>query len=321
MYGSRCFRLYHEATKYGSAVLVNAGMAVGAGEFKLNNIKNPPSSETESIELNGLQQIEINLLLEGLYQRYGYDFRGYMKGSLTRRILNRMKAERLPTITSLLEKVLHEQGALERLLNDLSIQMTEMYRDPSFFVAFRNQVVPLLRELPKIRIWHAGCATGEEVYSMAILMQEEGLEGKTRIYATDINEKALITAKKGAFPLKKMQHYTKNYLKAGGNKAFSEYYTTDHKFAYFHSSLSENIIFDQHNLVTDGSFNEFHVILCRNVMIYFDKGLQLHVHRLLYNSLAKGGFIGFGSKESILCIPNGVQFEQFNPQERIYRKV
>jgi chemotaxis methyl-accepting protein methylase len=296
-----------------------------AGESKLNKTTIHPSydlfAETEVLEPNELQKIEINLLLEGLYQKYGYDFRGYVRGSLNRRILNRMKAERLPTITALLEKVLHEQGFLERLMNDLSIRMTEMYRDPSFFVAFRNQVVPLLRELPEIRIWHAGCATGEEVYSMAILIQEEGLAEKTRIYATDINEKAIMAAKKGAFPLKKMQQYTKNYLKAGGKKAFSEYYTTDHQFAYFHSILSNNLIFDQHNLVSDSSFNEFHVILCRNVMIYFDKDLQLHVHGLIHDSLADGGFIGLGSKESMLCVPNGMKYEEFNPHERIYRKV
>ena len=300
-------------------------MADRAGESKLNNKTIHPSSdlfiETEAFEPNELQKIEINLLLEGLYQKYGYDFRGYVRGSLNRRILKRMKAERLPTITALLEKVLHEPGFLERLLNDLSIQMTEMYRNPSFFVAFRNEVIPLLRELPEIRIWHAGCATGEEVYSMAILIEEEGLTEKTRIYATDINEKAITAAKKGAFPLKKMQQYTKNYLKAGGKKAFSEYYTTDHQFAYFHSILSNNLIFDQHNLVSDSSFNEFHVILCRNVMIYFDKDLQQHVHGLIYDSLADGGFIGVGSKESLLSLPNGVKYKEFNSHEKIYRKV
>jgi len=289
----------------------------------LNNIK--PSSDfvtsSEAVALNELQEIEINLLLEGLYQNYGYDFRGYVRASLCRRVLNRMKAERLPTITALLEKVLHEQGYLERLLNDLSIRMTEMYRDPAFFAAFRHDVVPVLRELPEIRIWHAGCATGEEVYSMAILMCEEGLADKTTIYATDMNEKALTAAQKGAFPLKKMQQYTKNYLKAGGRKAFSEYYSTDHQFAYFHPILVENLIFAQHNLVTDGSFNEFHVILCRNVMIYFDNDLQQQVHRLMYNSLADGGFIGLGSKESILFMPKGMEYKEFHPHERIYRKV
>jgi chemotaxis methyl-accepting protein methylase len=277
-------------------------------------------TEINPLEPNELQKIEIKLLLEGLYQMYGYDFRSYVRGSIGRRILNRMKAERLPTITALLEKVLHEPGVLERLLNDFSIRMTEMYRDPSFFAAFRNEVVPLLRELPEIRIWHAGCATGEEVYSMAILLQEEGLWEKTRIYATDMNEKALIAAQKGAFPLKKMQQYTKNYLKAGGKMAFSEYYTTDHQFAYFSSSLNENLIFAQHNLVSDSSFNEFHVILCRNVMIYFDNTLQQQVHGLFYDSLADGGFIGLGSKESILSMPKDMKYGEFNSTEKIYRK-
>lgn len=277
-------------------------------------------TETDPVVPTELQEIEITLLLEGVYQMYGYDFRSYVRGSITRRILNRMKAERLPTITALLEKVLHEEGYLERLLNDFSIRMTEMYRDPSFFAAFRKEVVPMLRDLPEIRIWHAGCATGEEVYSMAILMKEEGLGDKTKIYATDMNEKALIAAQKGAFPLKKMQQYTKNYLKAGGSMAFSEYYTTDHQFAYFSPDLNENLTFAQHNLVTDSSFNEFHVILCRNVMIYFDSTLQQKVHRLFYDSLADGGFIGLGSKESILAMPRGMEYEEFNAGEKIYRK-
>ncbi|GHH98761.1 CheR family methyltransferase [Neobacillus kokaensis] len=275
---------------------------------------------SESVPLSELEQIEINLLLEGLYQKYGYDFRGYVRASLSRRVIHRMRAERLPTITSLLEKILHDPAYLERLLNDLSIRMTEMYRDPSFFAAFRSEVVPHLQELPEIRIWHAGCATGEEVYSMAILMMEEGLAAKTKIYATDMNEKALSAAQKGAFPLKKMQQYTKNYLKAGGKKAFSEYYTTDHQFAYFSPIMKDNLTFAQHNLVTDRSFNEFHVILCRNVMIYFDNDLQQKVHRLIYNSLADGGFVGLGSKESILFMPKGLDYKDFNANEKIYRK-
>lgn len=286
----------------------------------MNEATNVMVTDIEPQEPNELQEIEIKLLLEGLYQMYGYDFRSYVRGSIGRRILNRMKAERLPTITALLEKVFHEPGVLERLLNDFSIRMTEMYRDPSFFAAFRNEVVPLLRELPEIRIWHAGCATGEEVYSMAILLQEEDLWEKTRIYATDMNEKALIAAQKGAFPLKKMQQYTKNYLKAGGKKAFSEYYNTDHQFAYFSPSLNEKLTFAQHNLVSDSSFNEFHVILCRNVMIYFDNALQQQVHSLFYDSLADGGFIGLGSKESMLGLPKGMKYAEFNPNEKIYRK-
>lgn len=274
----------------------------------------------ENVVHDELQQIEINLLLEGLYQMYGYDFRGYVRASVHRRILNRMRAEGLPTITSLLEKVLHEPGVLERLLNDLSIRLTEMFRDPSFFAAFRKEVVPVLRNLPEIRIWHAGCATGEEVYSMAILMQEEGLAEKTKIYGTDMNEKAIEAAQRGAFPLKKMRQFTKNYLEAGGTKAFSEYYTTDHRYAYFHPVMSENLMFAQHNLVTDGSFNEFHVILCRNVLIYFDQNLQQHVHQLIFGSLAQGGFLGLGSKETILFVPDSLAYADFVPQEKIYQK-
>ncbi|WP_409347215.1 CheR family methyltransferase [Paenibacillus sp. MBLB4367] len=276
--------------------------------------------DSETLIRDERQDIEINLLLEGLYQMYGYDFRGYVRASLCRRILIRMKAERLPTITALLEKVLHEPGYLDRLLNDLSIRMTEMFRDPGFFVAFRNQVVPVLRELPEIRIWHAGCATGEEVYSMAILMLEEGLAEKTKIYATDMNEKALASAQKGAFPLKQMQLYTKNYLEAGGTRAFSEYYSADHQYAYFRPDLIESLLFAQHNLATDGSFNEFHAVLCRNVLIYFDNELQQRVHRLIYDSLSDGGFLGLGSKESILFVPEGLPYTDCVPHERIYRK-
>ncbi|MCM3570511.1 protein-glutamate O-methyltransferase CheR [Neobacillus mesonae] len=277
-------------------------------------------AETGTLPLSETEKIEISLLLEGLYQKYGYDFRGYVRTSLSRRIIHRMKAEGLPTITALLEKILHDEAYLGRLLNDLSIRMTEMYRDPSFFAAFRHDVVPLLRRLPEIRIWHAGCATGEEAYSMAILMQEEGLAEKTKIYATDMNAKALRAAQKGAFPLKKMQQYTKNYLKAGGKNSFSEYYTTDHQFAYFYPIMKDNLTFAQHNLVTDSSFNEFHVILCRNVMIYFNNDLQQKVHHLIYNSLADGGFVGLGSKESILFMPQGMDYEEFNVNEKIYRK-
>jgi chemotaxis protein methyltransferase CheR len=155
---------------------------------------------------------------------------------------------------------------------------------------------------------------------MAILMHEEGIGEKTRIYGTDMNEKAIAAAKKGAFALKQMQQYTKNYLEAGGSKAFSEYYTTDHQYAYFHPDLSENMMFAQHNLVTDGSFNEFHVILCRNVLIYFEQELQQHVHRLMHNSLSDGGFLGLGSKESILFAPDRVYYEDFIPQAKVYRK-
>ncbi|MDR6554314.1 protein-glutamate O-methyltransferase CheR [Paenibacillus qinlingensis] len=277
-------------------------------------------AELDELPYDELQNIEINLLLEGLFQMYGFDFRHYVRSSLRRRILNRMKLEKLPSITALLEKVLHEPGFVDTLLGDMSIRVTEMFRDPSFFLAFRNQVVPMLRDYPEIRIWHAGCATGEEVYAMAILMQEEGLAEKTKIYATDMNENAIVSAQRGAFPLKQMQMYTKNYLEAGGTKAFSEYYKTDHQYAYFQPLIKENLIFAQHNLVTDGSFNEFHAILCRNVMIYFDHTLQQQVHSLFHGSLVSHGYLCLGKKESIISVPKGVEYDDFMPQERIYCK-
>ncbi|WP_127588576.1 CheR family methyltransferase [Paenibacillus koleovorans] len=285
-----------------------------------------PIVDQELIELDDsstdeLTNMEIDLLLEGLYRWYGFDFRQYVRASLRRRVLNRMRLDRIPTVTALLNLVLHEPGYVDRLLGDFSIKVTEMFRDPSFFRAFRYNVVPQLRHLSEIRIWHAGCATGEEVYSMAILLQEEGLADRTKLYATDMNEKAIEAAKRGAYPLKQMQTFTKNYLDSGGTNSFSEYYTTDHKQAYFDASLREHVMFAQHNLVTDGSFNEFHVILCRNVLIYFDAALQSQVHNLFHGSLSTGGFLGLGSKESILLLHHASVYEEFVPTERIYRKM
>ncbi|MGG1516299.1 protein-glutamate O-methyltransferase CheR [Paenibacillus oryzisoli] len=279
-----------------------------------------PLMEPEEQEVRSVEHIELSLLLEGLYQLCEYDFRQYVRTSLRRRVLNRMKAEGLTTITALLNKVLHDSACLTRLLNDMSIRVTEMFRDPDFFAVFRSKVIPELRAYPEIRIWHAGCATGEEAYSMAIMMLEEGLAEKTRIYATDMNEKALEAARRGAFPLKQMQIYTRNYQESGGTKSFSEYYTTDSQYAYLDEEVKKSLIFAQHNLVTDGSFNEFHVILCRNVLIYFDHELQQHVHRLLYNSLSKRGFLGLGNKESIFNSMDRQLYEEFAPREKIYRK-
>ncbi|WP_246096584.1 CheR family methyltransferase [Paenibacillus sinopodophylli] len=280
------------------------------------------SEDSESIEelsYSELEQIEINLLLDGIYHAYGCDFRNYLRTSIRRRIQHRMNLEGLNTITSLLEKVLHEPGFIDKLQNDFSIKVTEMFRDPSFFAAFRSEIVPLLRGLPEIRIWHAGCATGEEVYSMAILLLEEGLLDKTKIYATDMNEHVIDSAKLGKFPLKRMQAFTKNYLHAGGNKEFSSYYTTDSEHAMFHSDIKKNMTFAQHNLATDRSFNEFHVILCRNVLIYFDPHLQNRVHDLFFESLAPHGFLALGNMESIIST-HKTQYEDINASERIFRK-
>ncbi|MNZ54986.1 Chemotaxis protein methyltransferase Cher2 [compost metagenome] len=280
--------------------------------------KDDDSLQTD-MPLDELEDIEISLLLEGIYRAHGFDFRNYLRSSLRRRILHRKHITGAPTITALLEMVLHEPGFVDKLLGDFSIKVTEMYRDPGFFLAFRREVVPALRQLPEIRIWHAGCATGEEVYSMAILLQEEGLLEKSKIYATDMNDSVIDIAKQGRFPLKRMQAYTKNYLQAGGDKEFSAYYTTDHQYAYFHPYVKENMMFAQHNLAADRSFNEFHVILCRNVLIYFDAILQNRVHELFYDSLSPNGFLCLGSMESLISSYKPV-YADFNCAERIFRK-
>ncbi|MCD7035833.1 protein-glutamate O-methyltransferase CheR [Metabacillus sp. GX 13764] len=276
---------------------------------------------SDDIILDPLEEMETELLLEGIFRVSGFDFREYMRSSIGRRIKNRMKLEQIPTITRMLEKALHEPEFLNQLLNDFSINVTEMFRDPSFFKTFREKAVSVLSKHQNIRIWHAGCSTGEEVFSMAILLKEEGLYDRTTIYATDMNEKVLDQAKLGIFPLSKMQAYTKNYFLAGGEKAFSEYYTTDEKFAYFQPELLKNIIFAQHNLVTDQSFNEFHVIICRNVLIYFTLPLQDQVHELFHTSLAKGGFLGLGSKEALKFTSVAYNYQEFDPEEKLYRKI
>ena len=267
-----------------------------------------------------LAVIEIELLLEAVYRRYGFDFREYARASLKRRLWRRMHAEGLSTVTQLQDRLLHDSACMERLLLDLSISVTAMFRDPSFYVAFREQVVPALRTYPFTRIWCAGCSTGEEVYSLAILLQEEGLYDRTRIYATDINEQVLDTARAGVFPLDRMKQYTQNYIRGGGAREFSEYYVAAYDGARFSRALTENVVFAQHNLVSDRSFNEFNVIVCRNVMIYFDKALQGRVHQLFYDSLDTFGVLALGHKESVAFTPLTDSYEVVDDAERIYRK-
>lgn len=266
-----------------------------------------------------LEELEIDLLLEAIYRLRGFDFRSYLRSSLRRRIRHRMNLEGVSTVSSLQERVLHIDGCMERLLEDFSIKVTEMFRDPAFFLAFRKEVVPMLRMHERLRIWHAGCATGEEVYSMAILLEEEGLLERSTIYATDMSRTAIALTKEGRFPLKRMQAYTKNYLQAGGSREFSAYYATDHAYARFLPSLKNHMVFAQHNLATDGSFNEFQVILCRNVLIYFTTELQSRVHGILHGSLSPGGFLALGSKESLITPQRG-DFEELNSEYRIFRK-
>src|SRR5437868_10308829 len=210
---------------------------------------------------------------------------------------------------------------MERLLLDLSVNVTAMFRDPDFYAALRQHVVPQLRTYPFTRIWNAGCSTGEETYSLAILLREEGLYERTRIYATDINETVLDRARQGVFPLEKMKDYTQNYIRAGGRLPFSDYYVARYDAAQFQRSLLDNVVFAQHNLVSDRSFNEFHLIVCRNVMIYFSKPLQDHVHELFYESLAPLGVLGVGIKESIKFTPHDAEYAELDGRLKLYRKV
>lgn len=268
-----------------------------------------------------LERIEIDLLLEGVYRHYGIDFRGYALGSLKRRLAKRMNDEGVPTLSALQDKVLHDQEAMERLLITLSISVTSMFRDPSFYNSFRTKVVPLLRTYPFIRLWNAGCATGEETFSLAIALEEEGLLDRTRIYATDFNAGVVDRARSGEFPLAKMKSYTENYLASGGKKEFSSYYTADGVTARFSRSLLDNVVFARHNLASDGSFNEFHGILCRNVLIYFGRTLQERVHELFHDSLVNFGVLGLGHKETIRFTPLEHCYEPIDAREKIYRRI
>ncbi|MBA2732156.1 MAG: protein-glutamate O-methyltransferase CheR [Acidobacteria bacterium] len=278
------------------------------------------SAALPQAEHNELEDIEIALLLEGLYRYYGFDFREYSPASLKRRILERMRAEKIETISRYQERILHDEACMERLLLGLSVHVTSMFRDPGFYLTFRQKVVPILKTYPTVRVWHAGCSTGEEIYSMAILLQEEGLYRKSLIYATDISHDVLRKAKEGIFPLAAMKEYTINYMKAGGKREFSDYYTAHYDNVIFHPSLKTNVVFAEHNLATDGSFNEFHVILCRNVMIYFNKTLQERVHNLFYESLSMFGIFGLGNKESLKFTPRETFYEKLDSRDKLYRK-
>ncbi|MBI4515667.1 MAG: protein-glutamate O-methyltransferase CheR [Deltaproteobacteria bacterium] len=273
------------------------------------------------IAKTSVEDIELSLFLEGIFRRYGYDFRDYAPASLQRRIRKCMRDEQLHTVSALQDRVLHDPAAMQRFLHTVSIDVTAMFRDPTFYCAFRQRVVPLLRSQPSLRIWHAGCAAGEEVYSMAILLQEEGLSERSRLYATDMNTLGLDKGKAGIFRLKAMQGYTENYQKAGGKRSFSEYYSARYDHAIFQDSLKQNIVWAEHNLVTDRSFNEFQVILCRNVLIYFNQSLQKRVHKLLYESLALQGILALGSKETLQFTPYADCFESLDDREKIFRKV
>ena len=270
---------------------------------------------------DGLEDLELRLLLEAIYQHYGYDFREYARSSLRRRVWRRIADEGLATVSALQDRVLHDPECLERLLVDLSVSVTAMFRDPSFYRALRDKVVPIMRTYPFIRVWNAGCSTGEETYSLAILLREEGLGERARIYATDINTDVIGRARQGIFPLDKMREYTQNYIRSGGRASFSDYYKVYGESVHFAPQLADNVVFAQHNLVSDGDFNEFHLIVCRNVMIYFDRSLQDKVLDLFHRSLIRLGILALGHKESLRFTRHAEEYEELDVQEKLYRRV
>jgi chemotaxis protein methyltransferase CheR len=269
---------------------------------------------------DALEALEIRLLLDGIYEYYGYDFRDYAPSTLKRRVRESLRREKLANISGLLEKVLHDAECMHRLAGNITITVSTMFRDPDFFAKIGSEVIPWLQTYPFIRIWHAGCGRGEEVYSMAILLHEAGLYDRCRIYATDLNDVALRQAQAGVFPLDKVQEYTRNYIAASNRRSFSEYYTARYGNAIFRPWLKKHMIFSRHNLATDGPFNEFNLILCRNVLIYFNQSLQERVHDMLYNSLTMFGFLGLGWQESLRATAQA-NYEVFSGREKIFRKI
>jgi chemotaxis protein methyltransferase CheR len=275
----------------------------------------PPLDVAQNVE-----DLEIQLLLDGILHRYGYDFRHYAPASLRRRIRSIVEKEAVPSISALQERILREPATMARFITSLSVPVTAMFRDPSFYRALRSEVLPMLRTYPFVRIWHAGCSTGEEVYSLAIVLMEENLYDRCRIYATDLSDAMLQRATKGIYDLSRMRDYTHNYQLFGGQQDFSSYYTADHERVIFSPRLRKNIVFSQHNLVSDGPFNEFNLILCRNVMIYFDRTLRDQVLRLLDASLCRFGVMGIGRKETLEFSSITTRYSELPSRTRLFRK-
>jgi len=278
------------------------------------------SIDKRKMRIEEIKNIEIDLLLEAVYLKYGYDFRSYARASIKRRIEATLSSFGLNNLSDLQRFILYDENAFNKLLLNLSINVTEMFRDPDFYRVVRQKVIPLLKTYPFIKIWHAGCSTGEEVYSLAILLREEGLTGKFQIYATDFNELVLKKAKQGIFPLERIKEYTINYQKAGGLESFADYYNAHYDHAKIDESLKKNIVFADHNLATDGAFGEMNLIMCRNVLIYFNRDLQNRAFGLFYDSLSHFGFLCLGTKEDLNFTQYTSKFEVIAPKEKIYRK-
>lgn len=274
----------------------------------------------ETIDNQDAIASQIGLLLEAIYEQYGYDFRGYSQAHIRRRIRNRMLLSGMKDVAQLHDRVKRDKAFTALLLQDFSITVTEMFRDPEFYKVLREQVVPVLRTYPFIRIWHAGCSTGEEAYSMAILLTEEGLYDRTTIYATDFNEQALRKAREGVFPNEAMKEYTTNYQLAGGQESFAAYYSSHYGMAMMDQSLRKNIVWSNHNLATDSVFAEVQLVLCRNVLIYFDHDLQNRVQKLFFDSLVKGGTLCLGSRESLRFTDFSEAYSDIDKKNRVFKK-
>lgn len=265
--------------------------------------------------------IELRLLVEAIYQRYHHDFRGYSVASLKRRLLQARENFHCESFSALQERVLHDPVMLPKLLSYLTVQVSEMFRDPSFFKTLREEVMPHLRTYPSLKVWVAGCSAGEELYSLAILFREEGLEARTIFYATDINPEALRKAEAGVYALDRLSQFTANHRQAGGKSSLSEYYTAAYGNAIFDKSLRRHAVFSDHSLASDAVFSEAHLICCRNVLIYFDRELQDRAVGLFKDSLVRRGFLGLGSKESLHFSTHSRSFTEFVRHERIYQKL
>lgn len=270
---------------------------------------------------HSLEDIEIHLLLEGIALHYGYDFRDYAQGPLRRNIVMSMALEGVPTISRYQERLLHDPDSLERFLNAVGVNVTSMFREADSLLYLRQEIVPWLRTFPSARIWVAGCATGEEVISLAIVLHETGILHRTRIYATDMNERSLTIARTRSYPLENVRSCEPDYLRAGGIASLSDYYTAYGDMVRFDHSLLANVTWARHNLTTDESFNEFHTILCTNVLSHFSAPLQERVHRLLYESLASSGFLILGRLESMVHWRMRNRFTREQDRGGIYRKV
>ena len=278
--------------------------------------------ERRGTEMNPyrIEDIEVDLLLETIFQQYGHDFRNYGRASIKRRVKHCMISSGCKTVSEMIPRLLHEKAFFENIIHHFSITVTEMFRDPHVYQGIRKQVVPILKTYPFIRAWNAGCATGEEAYSLAILLKEEGMYERTLLYATDFNDESLEKAEEGIYLSENIQRFTSNYQKAGGTNSFSEYYHARYGAAAIDPSLKKNIVFANHNLVIDNVFSEMHLILCRNVLIYFNKSLQNRVLKLFSESLVPNGFLCLGTGENIAFSSVVEHFKPVNEKLRIFQK-